>query len=112
MAGLTAFGAGTAQVRFWRKKTRGISENCLAVSRDLSPVVVMETTSTNARPALYISEGGEISCLPHTPYPGSDSWYGGQWHAMTAADARDYERGTLRGVACARCLALARKAAS
>src|SRR5689334_2404615 len=81
----------------------------LPVSRDPSPVVVMEATSPDARPALYISDGGEISCLAHAPYQGSDSWHFERWHTLTAAEARDFERGVRRAPACETCLAIARR---
>ena len=68
----------------------------------------METTTNGARPALYISAGGEIACLPHAPFPASDSWYVESWHAMTPAEDRDFERGVRRAPACETCLTIAR----
>jgi len=109
---LTASWRGTAQVRFRQEKQVGTVEKGLAVSRELSPVGVMETTTANARPALFISAGGEIACLPHAPFPGSGSWHLESWHALTPAEARDFERGVRRAPACETCLAIARNGAA
>ena len=39
---------------------------------------------TNADPALYWSNGGEICCGKHAPMRGSDSWRMSQWSKIPA----------------------------
>lgn len=68
----------------------------------------METKHATDAATLYISEGGEIACLPHAPYPGSGTWHLETWHPLSAAEAREFERGVRRAPACETCLAIAR----
>ena len=70
-----------------------------------SPVGVMETQTTNA---LFMSERGEISCLPHAPFPGTDSWDYDRWAPITKREAQAFERDIGRAPACETCAAMAR----
>jgi len=35
----------------------------------------METKTTNVNTALQMGERGEVSCLPHAPFPGTETWH-------------------------------------
>jgi len=79
---------------------------------ELSPVGVMETQTTNAPPTLFASERGEFSCLPHAPFPGTDTWHHDRWHALTKGEAAQFEREIGRAPACETCTALSRNGGS
>jgi len=63
----------------------------------------METQTTNAPPALYMSERGEIACLPHAPYRGSDSWNVERWERITREEADEFEREVGHAPSCETC---------
>lgn len=72
----------------------------------------MDTQTTNAPPALFASERGEFSCLPHAPFPETDTWHHGRWHPLTKREAADFEREIGHVPACETCTAIARNGAS
>jgi hypothetical protein len=65
----------------------------------------METRTTNA---LYMSEGGQIACLPHAPFPGTDTWHNDGWKPITRREAQAFQRDIGRAPACETCMAIAR----
>lgn len=97
----------------------GTGENLARVRRillplcaELSPVGVMETQPTNAPPALFASERGEFSCLPHAPFPGTGTWHQDGWHALTKRESSEFEREIGRAPACETCAAIVRNGGS
>ena len=73
--------------------------------RDLSPGVVMDTKTTTT---LFASDDGRFGCLPHAPFPGSDTWFMERWHALTKREADEFAREVGRLPACETCAAIAR----
>jgi len=69
----------------------------------------METRTTTA---LFQSERGEISCLPHAPFPGTDSWHHERWAPITKREAQAFEREVGRAPTCETCAAMARNGAT
>lgn len=64
---------------------------------------------TKNAPPLYTSDLGQISCLPHAPFPGSDTWHNDRWRLMTRRDAQEFEREIGRAARCETCRAERRK---
>lgn len=71
----------------------------------------METRIPDGRSALYQSERGEIACLAHEPFTGSDSWNHDRWAPITQREAADFEREIGRAPSCETCAAMARNGA-
>lgn len=59
---------------------------------------------------MWWSEQGQISCLEHASYRGSDTWMWGRWQPITAVEAREFERDVGRAPACEECAAMKRNA--
>jgi len=67
--------------------------------RGLSPVVVMETTTT-----LFIARDGRIACRDDCPPPGSDAYYLDDYRPLTKSEATALERALGKPVECHGCM--------
>ncbi|MDP1859235.1 MAG: hypothetical protein Q8K82_11210 [Gemmatimonadaceae bacterium] len=70
---------------------------------------MLTTTQTTSPAPLYMSEAGQIECLEHAPFPGTDTWRWDAWRAITPVEARRFEREVGRPPACEACAAIARR---
>ncbi len=52
---------------------------------------------------LFADQRGRITCKEHAPLEGSDTWVFDQWKALTAAEARAFEKEIGRAPACETC---------
>lgn len=65
----------------------------------------MDTKTTTT---LFASEDGRFGCLPHAPFPGSDTWFSEGWHTATKTKMHAFEREIRRPPECETCVAIRR----
>lgn len=70
----------------------------------------MKTTTTSAALKLLWSERGEISCLEHAPFRGTDTWVWDRWKPIKPHEAVEFERDNGRAPTCETCAAVERNA--
>jgi hypothetical protein len=55
------------------------------------------------KPKLLIDNGGAIACSDHAPYPGSGTWYTGQWRPMRVDERAEFTAEIGRAPSCPTC---------
>ena len=60
----------------------------------------------NATATLYMSEGGQLACREHMPYPGSDTFVWDGWAPMPEHERIDFVRQLKREPECETCRAM------